>query len=338
MEARFSAFLEGELPEKETASFDAHLKACPTCEAGFGRFQKALKALWSYSARPVSESFLDSVNRAALAREAIGQTAAAEKENKRRGFFLILGWGAAAAAAAAALLIYLWQPGPMLVKVPVPVQESYLEVVGADTIIKQEGFFEVIRENTTIKVAAGESFVFKKGDVIRIGPAKGFYPLAKATPKRETTRPEPIPHPSQRDMLKPAFLRHERFGRQIPAPAVALVWEPNGALSLETAGPDHEVIPELLGLLDSDDPQIRAAAQGRLESIQNRLHREHGIHAPREPVPVKESPGGLEAIKKIFQGEKIEEPAQESPPSELWQKWWTANQESILCYAGKLRT
>ena len=167
--------------------------------------------------------------------------------------------------------------------------------------------------------------------------------LARAAPSRrypETTSagakpPVRAPDESSRAAAPSVPPRARRF-RPVPrsvVPAVALVYEPDGALLLETAGPPGRVIPELLGLLDENDPKLSAAAAAQLEFIQARLGREHAIRAPVEPILEEpERPTGLVAGLNRLLGSRRPR-SLEPTESDRWRRWWDANRQSILCLA-----
>ncbi len=393
-EARFSAYLEGDLTENEAAALEAHLESCPKCDDGFQRFKEAVGALGSYTASPVPDSFLDAASN-------VAPTPVRPKNQPvPRRWPLAIAWCAATAATAAALFIHMAKPEPMRVEVKVPVEhrvvvEKEIEVP-IPTPVKvpvpvyvsvpvQEGVLEVIRNNETIKLSAGDSLVFMQGDAIRVHPAPSkvidvekarqpvrvvvdLDPLAQAAENTakvlgqafqrmsdaavataEMRKARPVAAPVSGDEARPAYQPHEGRGASLePIPAVALAWEDRGIVSLETPGPDHEVIPELLSLLDHENPQVRAAAQGGLENIRDRLFRDHGIRGPADK-PASEAntdtersyPDGIARITRLFtkdeETERTEDDrsAQQSPV-ENWHTWWNANQHPILCLAGDI--
>jgi hypothetical protein len=167
--------------------------------------------------------------------------------------------------------------------------------------------------------------------------------LARAVPSGrypETTpagAKPPVRAPDESSRAGPPSVppRARRF-RPVPrsvVPAVALVYEPDGALLLETVGPPGRVIPELLGLLDENDPKLSAAAAAQLEFIQARLGREHAIRAPVEPIPEEpeRSTGLVAGWNRLF---GLERPRSLEPTeSDRWRRWWDANRQSILCLA-----
>ncbi len=354
VESWFSAALGGDLSEAEGATFRAHLESCPKCEVGFERFGKAVEALRTYEVRPLPRTFFEAV------REATRE----EVRPVPRKWPLVLSWATTAAAVVAAIIALLTRPEPVMIQVPVERRVVVKEKISVPTPVRvpvptpvkvplRGGPLEVMRDDTILVVATGEILELREGDVVRVprpvAPPPVRIPVNLASLAEALCRTanalnrvarsmadvavasEARPRPIDRTLLKPEAVKLVKHGRPAREPPVMLVQEPGGILVLETSGPVHEVIPELLSLLDSRSSLVSAVAQGRLESIQDRLYREHGIADLRKLPPAEAANGGLKPLKEIFGGK--EERPREERPSERWQRWWAANREPILCLA-----
>lgn len=355
-ESRFSAALEGDLSEAEGVAFRAHLESCPKCEAGFERFEKAVGALRTYEVRPLPRTFL----------EAMREATREEVRPLPRKWPLLLAWATAAAAVVAAVFALLTRPRQVVIRVPVERRVVVKEKVPVPMPVRvpvptpvkvplHGGSLEVVREDTILVVATGDFLELHEGDVVRVPRAVApppvripvnLAPLAEALCRTAnamnrmarsmadatvSSQAKARPRPLDRTLLKPEAVKLANHGRPAREPPVMLVQEPGGILVLETSGPVHEVIPELLSLLDSRSTLVSAVAQGRLESIQDRLFREHGITGHRESPPGDEASGGLKPLREIFGG--AEDRPREERPSERWRRWWATNREPILCLA-----
>jgi len=111
------------------------------------------------------------------------------------------------------------------------------------------------------------------------------------------------------------------------APRVTLVPKANEVLVLETSGAASEVIPELIGLVDDEDARVAALARARLEEIQERLTRVHGIRAPVDPAGPGEGEDSNDGIGRWFGAPSSR--AADPSPGEQWRSWWDENREPI---------
>ncbi|MHC4943668.1 MAG: anti-sigma factor family protein [Planctomycetota bacterium] len=361
-EEQFSALLEGELSDAAKAAMTAHLDACPGCKEGFERFCEALEALHAYEPQAVPQSFIESVSGSSLS----GYTL---QPKSRKWSAVLGWAAAAAAAIFAVYahftkpeyveiqvpvdrLVTVEKPVPVPtpVEVPVPMRIS---------VPVHEGVLEVVRAGRVITVPAGESLVFMEGDEIRIPglthdldkdqpPVRlvvDLTPIAAALEEAaagvnqtalsmsqaalamvERWEPEPLQSPGAAAAVLSTQDPGDLEERDMP---VTLVWESNGSLVLETYGPYHEVIPQLIGLLEHEDPQINVVAEGRLESIQERLNREYGIPALQDPVLKAEAENDLERIASWFTGKEEDRP-EAFTTADRWGNWWSINQKTIL--------
>jgi hypothetical protein len=118
------------------------------------------------------------------------------------------------------------------------------------------------------------------------------------------------------------------IARPRPQPArVMLVPKANEVLVLETSGSASDVIPELIGLLEDEDARVAALARARLEEIQQRLTRAHGIRAPVRPAEPGDGDDGNGALARLFGASKPR--AEEPSAGEQWRSWWDENREPI---------
>jgi len=350
VEEYFSAVLEGNLSAGEAAAINAHLESCPDCKEGFRRFEEAVGVLQAYEPPPVPPAFLDAVHEATTT----------DVRKKQRRWPLVLAWSVAAAASVVAVFALFSRPEPVMIEVPVEhrvVIEKKVPVPMPVRVPVGEGSLEVIREGSVLAARAGDLLDLREGDVIRAVPAPppevvppppvrvmvDFASLISAleqTTRRMVeaagamgTKPAALdPLPPSPAGVKPAPIHVADLVVPEQNPPVALVREANGVLVLETSGSPCEVIPELISLLEDSDPSVSAVAQGRLESIQDRLFKEHGIRPPMNPAPLKEVPsGGLEQLKRLFR--KEEAPPQEKQLVDCWREWWTDNRAPISTLA-----
>jgi hypothetical protein len=138
--------------------------------------------------------------------------------------------------------------------------------------------------------------------------------------------PSRTPSPSVAAARQPAT-KSEPVARPASLPRVMLVPRANEVLVLETSGRASEVIPELIGLLDDDDARVAALARARLEEIQQRLTRAHGIRAPMRSAGPTEEVTGRGGFGRLF-GKPTVRLADPSP-GEQWKSWWDENREPI---------
>lgn len=246
---------------------------------------------------------------------------------------------------------------PVIKEVPVREPSSVSIPVG-------EGAFKILRNGDALTVSGGETFNFQSDDDIRIVCATmpetvesipfenvviDFEPLASALMRAADaatvmsvavirTAPEVSSFRAAMGVeaasdVAAAEIMPLFTSREAPQAVVSLVWTPDGALELETDGSNHEVIPELIRLLDDKNAQVSAVALGRLETIQTQLQREHGIAAPRaEAASATEETDLLDDIRGLFTLVNEEE----APPvstADIWRRWWGLNRASILCLA-----
>jgi hypothetical protein len=352
-ESRFSSRMEKDLTDSEHTALENHFQGCPKCRTGYEQFCRALEALHAFKAQPLPD---------ALAAATV-EAARRQDRGPHRTWPLRLAWNVATAAAAVAIYAVMCQPEPVTIRVPLerrvvverevtvpmPVEVPVFEPV---TVTIENGAIERVHAGSVVPAASGECVVFHAGDRIRILP--GDAPQAAvpavliididsrllAGAVRQTG--DSIFQAAAR-MLEAASIMaasgRDQPGRPAPvecpapAPLLALVWEPGGTLVLETSGPDHEVVPQLIAMLNDDSSQVRAVARGGLKSIQERLYRDHGISAPRARSPAPEKNSGWTVLTDMFQPEEEPAPPPAVPVSEIWGKWWHANREFVACLA-----
>jgi len=355
-EGLFSAFWEDDLSESDKERLQAHLEKCPQCTEGFSRFKESLEALKAYAAPQAPPDFLDGIIPPRMTRPS--------------PWPLRLAWATTAAAMIVAVLVWLNRPEPRTLHIPVDryvLQEKIVEkevpvpipvevevpVHMPVSVALAQGGLELLRNGEVQTLAPGERVLFQEGDTIRalaekvdppapcptIHLAFDFNPLANAFVDASEKMAQTVAQVAEavqkiKSTPKPAIQSPvPDFERPAPKPPVALVWEPDGSILLETSGPDHEVVPQLIAMLDHEDAQVSAVAWGRLKSIQERLSRDHGINAPRTisaPAPEKDE-SGWDALSSLFGSEDEEPLEQEISASEPWYRWWRVN-ENIVSY------
>jgi len=250
---------------------------------------------------------------------------------------------------------------PVEISVPTPV----LFPVRSKTFV-QEGAIDVIRDNEVVRVKAGESLQFEEGDAICVKPEKimvtqakspvrlvfDFLPLSaairqasieitEATHKMraiaiQATKDNTASEVEQKKMVakktddrSPMWnLEDQALYQSAKRPPVAIVLEDSGAVELETNGPDHLVIPELISLLDNRNPQVSAAALDRLKCIQLLLTREHRIDGLENIRLAASEPSTVDNLKTFF-SKDVEIEIEEYTTTEQWEIWWAANKQPI---------
>ncbi|MFH1998825.1 MAG: zf-HC2 domain-containing protein [Planctomycetota bacterium] len=371
-EALFSDLMEAALTEQEEAELRDHLEHCALCAQGYDDFKEAMTALSSYRPAPVPNAFIESVDRAAAttAGSRAGMWPLLVSWTLTAASVLIAVWVYLATPKQIEIMTPVDREVIVEkvreVEVPVPyevevIREVPVPMAATVSIPICQGGLQVVRNGNAFKVSAGESLEFLAGDEIRVvrtepdasaappyaGMIIDFKPVASAIREAGSAalavskrvdqyrrdqhllaamasfRPDAPPSVGSPSQFQ------EPAGTPVP---VELTWTSNNALALETTGPDHEVIPELIRMLEDPDPKVSAVALGMLETIQQRLQNEHGIAPPKEARQVTKKTNLLEDIRGLFNETKKGEPPAYSI-TEFWQRWWAMNRSSIMCLA-----
>jgi hypothetical protein len=105
-------------------------------------------------------------------------------------------------------------------------------------------------------------------------------------------------------------------------------------LSLDTRGPLIEIVPTLIALLESDDPDVVDLVQRRLETIRDESLDSTGWV---EPAPVAERARSTSSasLADLLFGKDGKSAEPELEPAEQWSVWWEAQAPRLADVAGE---
>jgi hypothetical protein len=105
-------------------------------------------------------------------------------------------------------------------------------------------------------------------------------------------------------------------------------------LSLDTRGPLTEIVPTLIALLESDDPEVVELVQRRLETIRDESLDSVGWVEPSADAPRARSASSARLSDLLF-GKDGAPPEPEPDRAERWTVWWEAQAPRLADVAGE---
>lgn len=151
-----------------------------------------------------------------------------------------------------------------------------------------------------------------------------------ATLRDALTRPRGAPRAEAPALEIPAVAAAEP-APDLPAVRVRREGE---RLSLDTRGPLTEVVPTLIALLESDDPEVVELVQRRLETIRDESLDSVGWVEPAAATERARSPSSARLADLLF-GKDGARPEPEPDRAERWSVWWEAQAPRLADVAGE---
>ncbi len=361
----FSEWLDGALPAARERELRAHVAACAVCAARWQSYERALGHLRSAPARRTSAHvkgvLLAAVDAAAAQAARAGEEDAAllaagrhaQGLRRRRlathaaalliGAALVLfglalrGRGAAERSGTDGLLGGLVGEGgagapsrgePVVVE---RVVERSIEVPRFVPLVREVEVERIVERPVVERVER----VVRRGPLVSLdfrALAAAVEDLGAALERAARTRAllapnvEVEPTDAERGAMLAAGPTARELAPPAPVGSASVRFVRTGEhLKLETFGPVSDVVPVLLSQLESDDREVAALVERRLDAIRGAADADP-LAAPRP------RPGGAAALRerellgRLFASS---EPASPASPSERWRAWWAENRTLV---------